>query len=165
MQDTKKTLQTLHCLSVPLTHKLIPLLGQMGEQLMCKTNPNSDLVKKQLSQVRDLWQTLKQTAANQTKALGGARNLHEFNRKVERLEAWIKEKVDSHISPLMCYTNYLSALHSLTLTLLCSLALPFQLATFSPCSLMRLLWGQQYRLQISMHRIEKYTGLDGIWFV
>lgn len=65
----------------------------MGEQLICKLNPTSDLVKKQLSQLRDQWQTLKQTAANQTKALGGAKNLQEFNKKVDKLEAWIKEKV------------------------------------------------------------------------
>lgn len=65
----------------------------MGEQLICKLNPTSDLVKKQLSQLRDQWQTLKQTAANQMRALGGAKNLQEFNKKVDKLEAWIKEKV------------------------------------------------------------------------
>ncbi|XP_056326642.1 uncharacterized protein LOC130239459 isoform X2 [Danio aesculapii] len=67
-------------------------LNQMGEQLMCKLNPTSDLVKKQLAQIRDQWNALKLTAANQMKAMGGAKNLQEFNRKVERLEAWIKEK-------------------------------------------------------------------------
>uniref|UniRef100_A0A3Q4N410 Si:ch1073-268j14.1 n=1 Tax=Neolamprologus brichardi TaxID=32507 RepID=A0A3Q4N410_NEOBR len=44
-------------------------LNQMGEQLICKLNPTSDLVKKQLSQLRDQWQTLKQMAANQMRAL------------------------------------------------------------------------------------------------
>lgn len=65
----------------------------MGEQLICKMNPTSELVKKQLSQLRDQWQTLKQTAANQTRALGGAKILQEFNKKVDKLEAWMKEKV------------------------------------------------------------------------
>lgn len=60
---------------------------------MCKLNPTSDLVKKQLAQIRDQWNTLKQTAANQIKAMGGAKTLQEFNKKVDRLEAWIKEKV------------------------------------------------------------------------
>lgn len=69
------------------------LFQKMGEQLICKLNPTSDLVKKQLSQLRDQWHTLKQTAANQTRALGGAKNLQEFNKKVDKLEAWIKEKV------------------------------------------------------------------------
>ncbi|KAJ8361429.1 hypothetical protein SKAU_G00179540 [Synaphobranchus kaupii] len=67
-------------------------LNQMGEQLLCKLNPAADQVRKQLGQLRDQWQTLKQAAASQSKALGGARNLQEFNRKVDRLEAWIKEK-------------------------------------------------------------------------
>lgn len=73
----------------------------MGEQLICKLNPTSDLVKKQLSQLRDQWQTLKQTASNQTRALGGAKNLQEFNKKVEKLEAWIKKKVKTQNAPLM----------------------------------------------------------------
>ncbi|KAA0718307.1 hypothetical protein E1301_Tti017292 [Triplophysa tibetana] len=64
----------------------------MGEQLMCKVNPTSDLVKKRLAQLRDQWSTLKQTTANQIKAMGGAKSLQEFNVKVDRLEAWIKEK-------------------------------------------------------------------------
>lgn len=68
----------------------------MGEQLICKFNPKSDLVKKQLSQLRDQWQTLKQTAANQTRGLGGAKNLQEFNKKVDKLEAWMKEKVKKY---------------------------------------------------------------------
>ncbi|XP_058651865.1 uncharacterized protein LOC131552243 isoform X3 [Onychostoma macrolepis] len=67
-------------------------LNQMGEQLMCKLNPTSDLVKKQLAQIRDQWNALKQTAANQIKAMGGAKTLQEFNKKVDCLEAWIKEK-------------------------------------------------------------------------
>ncbi|XP_016389689.1 spectrin alpha chain-like, partial [Sinocyclocheilus rhinocerous] len=67
-------------------------LNQMGEQLMCKLNPTSDLLKKQLAQIRDQWNALKQTAANQIKAMGGAKTLQEFNKKVDRLEAWIKEK-------------------------------------------------------------------------
>lgn len=68
-------------------------LSKMGEQLICKTNPTSDLVRKQLSHLKDQWQTLKQTAANQKRALGGAKSLQEFNKKVDKLEAWIKEKV------------------------------------------------------------------------
>lgn len=67
--------------------------SKMGEQLICKTNPTSDLVRKQLSHLKDQWQTLKQTAANQKRALGGAKSLQEFNKKVDKLEAWIKEKV------------------------------------------------------------------------
>ncbi|XP_042078820.1 spectrin beta chain, non-erythrocytic 5 isoform X6 [Haplochromis burtoni] len=78
-------------------------LNQMGEQLICKRNPTSDLVKKQLSQLRDQWQTLKQMAANQMRALGGAKNLQEFNKKVDKLEAWIKEKQEEE----QCLVNVL----------------------------------------------------------
>lgn len=78
----------------------------MGEQLICKLNPTSDLVKKQLSQLRDQWQTLKQMAANQMRALGGAKNLQEFNKKVDKLEAWIKEKVRNISVFLSFYTTY-----------------------------------------------------------
>ncbi|XP_031434785.1 spectrin beta chain, non-erythrocytic 5 isoform X6 [Clupea harengus] len=97
LTDWEEVSQTLQRDLKDFENTLIQL-NQMGEQLMCKTNPTSDLVKKQLSQVRDQWQTLKQTAANQTKALGGARNLHEFNRKVDRLEAWIKDKQEEEQS-------------------------------------------------------------------
>lgn len=65
----------------------------MGDQLICKLNPMSDIVKKQLSGLRDQWQTLKQMAANQTRTLDGVKSLQDFNNKVEKLEAWIKEKV------------------------------------------------------------------------
>lgn len=65
----------------------------MGEQLICKLNPASDVVKKQLSQLSAQWQTLKHMAADQTRTLDGATGLQDFNKKVEKLEAWIKEKV------------------------------------------------------------------------
>ncbi|KAL0178639.1 hypothetical protein M9458_027533 [Cirrhinus mrigala] len=49
----------------------------MGDQLMCKLNPTSDLI-------RDQWNALKLTAANQIKAMGGAKTLQEFNKKVDQ---------------------------------------------------------------------------------
>ncbi|XP_029306060.1 uncharacterized protein mymx [Cottoperca gobio] len=91
LQDWEEASQTLQRDLRDFENTLIQL-NQMGEQLICRLNPTSDLVKKQLSQLRDMWQTLKQTAANQTRALGGAKNLQEFNKKVDKLEAWIKDK-------------------------------------------------------------------------
>ncbi|XP_061545831.1 uncharacterized protein LOC133409602 isoform X2 [Phycodurus eques] len=67
-------------------------LNQTGDQLICKLNPTSDLVKNQLSQLKDQWNILKQTAASQSRVLGGSKNLQEFNKKVDKLETWIKEK-------------------------------------------------------------------------
>ncbi|XP_018535754.1 uncharacterized protein LOC108885782 isoform X3 [Lates calcarifer] len=97
LQDWEEASQTLQRDLKDFENTLIQL-NQMGEQLICKLNPTSDLVKKQLSQLRDQWQTLKQMAANQTRALGGAKNLQEFNKKVDRLEAWIKEKQEEEQS-------------------------------------------------------------------
>nr|XP_046257832.1 uncharacterized protein LOC124065941 isoform X2 [Scatophagus argus] len=91
LQDWEEASQTLQRDLKDFENTLIQL-NQMGEQLICKLNPTSDLVKKQLSQLRDQWHTLKQTAANQMRALGGVKNLQEFNKKVDKLEAWIKEK-------------------------------------------------------------------------
>ncbi|XP_040905883.1 spectrin beta chain, non-erythrocytic 5 isoform X7 [Toxotes jaculatrix] len=97
LQDWEEASQTLQRDLKDFENTLIQL-NQMGEQLVCKLNPTSDLVKKQLSQLREQWQTLKQTAANQTRALGGAKNLQEFNKKVDKLEAWIKEKQEEEQS-------------------------------------------------------------------
>ncbi|XP_034754197.1 uncharacterized protein LOC117960420 isoform X5 [Etheostoma cragini] len=97
LQDWEEASQTLQRDLKDFENTLIQL-NQMGEQLICKLNPTSDLVKKQLSQLRDQWQALKHTAANQTRALGGARNLQEFNKKVDKLEAWIKEKQEEEQS-------------------------------------------------------------------
>ncbi|XP_058880920.1 spectrin beta chain, non-erythrocytic 1-like isoform X8 [Acipenser ruthenus] len=92
LQDWEQVSQTLQR-DLKDFEKTMIQLNQMGEQLICKQNPTSDTVRKQLSQLKDQWQTLKQTAANQSKALGGARNLQEFNRKVDKLESWLKGKV------------------------------------------------------------------------
>ena len=70
----------------------------MGEHLMCKLNPMSDAVKKQLGQLGDQWQSLTQVAASQTQSLDGAKSLQDFNNKVEKLEAWIKDKVDTIVA-------------------------------------------------------------------
>nr|XP_054605795.1 uncharacterized protein LOC107375418 isoform X3 [Nothobranchius furzeri] len=91
LQDWDEASQTLQRDLKDFENTFIQL-NQMGEQLICRLNPTSDLVKKQLSQLKDQWQTLKQTATNQTRALGGAKSLRDFNRKADKLEAWVKEK-------------------------------------------------------------------------
>nr|XP_015218108.1 PREDICTED: uncharacterized protein LOC107079339 isoform X3 [Lepisosteus oculatus] len=91
LQDWEEVAQTLQRDLKDFENTLIQL-NQMGEQLICRQNPTADQVKKQLSQLKDQWQLLRQTAGNQSKALSGARNLQEFNRKVDKLEVWIKAK-------------------------------------------------------------------------
>ncbi|PWA25675.1 hypothetical protein CCH79_00001440, partial [Gambusia affinis] len=96
LHDWEEASQTLHRDLKDFENTLIQL-NQLGEQLICKLNPMSDLVKKQLSQLREQWQTLKQMAANQTHALGGARSLQEFNRKKEEEQCLVSvlgENVD-----------------------------------------------------------------------
>lgn len=66
---------------------------QMGEQLMCGPSPGAEAVRRQLLALREQWQLLRQTAANQSRALGGLRSLQDFGRKAERLEAWMRSKV------------------------------------------------------------------------
>ncbi|XP_035981767.1 spectrin beta chain, non-erythrocytic 1 isoform X7 [Fundulus heteroclitus] len=99
LQDWEEASQTLQRDLKDFENTLIQL-NQLGEQLICKLNPTSELVKKQLSHLLDQWQNLKQMAANQTRALGGARSLQEFNQKVDKLEAWIKEKKEEEQSLL-----------------------------------------------------------------
>eukprot|EP00075_Anas_platyrhynchos_P020550 XP_027309803.1 spectrin beta chain, non-erythrocytic 5-like [Anas platyrhynchos] len=67
-------------------------LSQMGEQLAGRPSPGGEAVRRQLQALREQWQLLKQTAASQSRALGGLRSLQDFSRKAESLEAWIRSK-------------------------------------------------------------------------
>ncbi|XP_039914595.1 spectrin beta chain, non-erythrocytic 2-like isoform X2 [Hirundo rustica] len=91
LQDWEEVAQTLQRDMKDFENTLIKL-NQMGEQLMWRASPSAEAVRRQLLALQDQWQLLKQTAASQSKALGGLRSLQDFNRKAERLEAWIKHK-------------------------------------------------------------------------
>ncbi|XP_042645744.1 uncharacterized protein LOC116962188 isoform X2 [Tyto alba] len=91
LQDWEEVAQTLQRDMKDFENTLIKL-NQMGEQLMWRASPSAEVVRRQLMALRDQWQLLKQTAASQSKALGGLRSLQDFNRKAERLEAWIRHK-------------------------------------------------------------------------
>ncbi|KAM4787626.1 uncharacterized protein ACIQIH_005516 isoform 4-T4 [Cyanocitta cristata] len=91
LQDWEEVAQTLQRDMKDFENTLIKL-NQMGEQLMWRANPSAEAVRRQLLALQDQWQLLKQTAASQSKALGGLRSLQDFNRKAEQLEAWIKHK-------------------------------------------------------------------------
>lgn len=104
MKDFENTLIKLNQVSSPPTpsshsgaqHRwplVLTVALQMGEQLMCGPSPGTDAVRRQLLALQEQWQLLKQTAANQSRALGGLRSLQDFGRKAERLEAWIRSKV------------------------------------------------------------------------
>ncbi|KAI1240668.1 hypothetical protein IHE44_0009104 [Lamprotornis superbus] len=91
LQDWEEVAQTLQRDMKDFENTLIKL-NQMGEQLMWRSSPSAEAVRRQLLALQDQWQLLKQTAASQSKALGGLRSLQDFNRKAEQLEAWIKHK-------------------------------------------------------------------------
>ncbi|KAK4823904.1 hypothetical protein QYF61_008117 [Mycteria americana] len=91
LQNWEEVAQTLQRDMKDFENRLIKL-NQMGEQLMWRVSPSAEGVRRQLLALRDQWQLLKQTAASQSKALGGLRSLQDFNRKAERLEAWIRHK-------------------------------------------------------------------------
>ncbi|XP_027743478.1 spectrin beta chain, non-erythrocytic 2-like isoform X2 [Empidonax traillii] len=91
LQDWEEVAQTLQRDMKDFENTLIKL-NQMGEQLMWQASPSAEAVRRQLLALQSQWQLLKQTAASQSKALGGLRSLQDFNRKAERLEAWIKNK-------------------------------------------------------------------------
>ncbi|XP_067420832.1 uncharacterized protein [Emydura macquarii macquarii] len=96
IQDWERVAQTLQRDMKDFENTLIKL-NQMGEQLMGRPSPSVETVRRQLLALREQWQLLKQTAANQSKALGGLRNLQEFNRRAEQLEAWIRQKEEKPV--------------------------------------------------------------------
>ncbi|XP_010705206.1 spectrin beta chain, non-erythrocytic 5-like isoform X2 [Meleagris gallopavo] len=91
LQDWEQAAQTLQREMKDFENTLIKL-NQMGEQLMCGPSPSAEVVRRQLLALREQWQLLRQTAANQSRALGGLRSLQDFGRKAERLEAWMRSK-------------------------------------------------------------------------
>ncbi|KAM6084870.1 uncharacterized protein LJ206_006794 [Theristicus caerulescens] len=70
LQDWEEVAQTLQRDMKDFENTLIKL-NQMGEQLMWRASPSAEGVRRQLLALRDQWQLLKQTAASQSKALGG----------------------------------------------------------------------------------------------
>ncbi|XP_037751426.1 uncharacterized protein LOC114022359 isoform X2 [Chelonia mydas] len=96
IQDWERVAQTLQRDMKDFENTLIKL-NQMGEQLMSRPSPSGETVRRQLLALKEQWQLLKQTAGNQSKALGGLRNLQEFNRRAERLEAWIRQKEEKPV--------------------------------------------------------------------
>ncbi|XP_050172874.1 spectrin beta chain, non-erythrocytic 5-like isoform X2 [Myiozetetes cayanensis] len=100
LQDLEEVAQTLQRDMKDFENTLIKL-NQMGEQLMWQASPSAEAVRRQLLALQDQWQLLKQTAASQSKALGGLRSLQDFNRKAERLEAWIKSKEEKPSLPAL----------------------------------------------------------------
>ncbi|CAH2256517.1 spectrin beta chain, non-erythrocytic 5-like isoform X4 [Pelobates cultripes] len=81
-------------------------LSQIGEHISKGHTTSSSSLQAQLQCLRDQWQLLKQTAANQSKAIGGAKTLQEFNKKADELEIWMREKEEKPSLPLLLDENF-----------------------------------------------------------
>lgn len=73
-------------------------LNQMSDHLSRSETPGAANIRSQLQSLKNQWQLLKNTAANQSKLVGGANTLQEFNKKADELEMWMREKEE--IPPL-----------------------------------------------------------------
>ncbi|MEE6514042.1 hypothetical protein FKM82_021968 [Ascaphus truei] len=62
------------------------------EDHLTRSKSSTESTRTQLYTLKDQWQLLKQTATNQSKALGGGVALQEFNKKADELEMWMREK-------------------------------------------------------------------------
>ncbi|XP_044129033.1 spectrin beta chain, non-erythrocytic 5-like [Bufo gargarizans] len=80
----------------PDTEKLNQKIEQVDDQV--SRTPSAASVHPQLQTLKDQWHLLKQAAANQGCAVGGATTLLEFNKKADELEMWMREKEE--IPPL-----------------------------------------------------------------
>ncbi|KAM8947286.1 uncharacterized protein RCH25_050421 [Pelodytes ibericus] len=76
-------------------------LNQIGEHFLKIQAPNAPSLRVQLQSLRDQWQLLKQTATNQSKAMGSAKTLQEFNKKADELEIWMREKEEAPPLPVL----------------------------------------------------------------
>ncbi|XP_061480822.1 spectrin beta chain, non-erythrocytic 1-like isoform X5 [Rhineura floridana] len=103
IQEWERVAQTLQRDMKDFENTMIKL-NQMGEQLTAQPNPSAEIVRR-LQTLREQWQLLKQTAANQSKAVGGLRNLQEFNQKAEQLEAWIRQKEEKPLLTALLQEN------------------------------------------------------------
>ncbi|XP_066474712.1 spectrin beta chain, non-erythrocytic 2-like isoform X2 [Tiliqua scincoides] len=104
IQEWERGTQTLQRDMKDFENTMIKL-NQMGEQLMVQPNPSAEMVSRQLQTLQEQWQLLKQMAANQSKAVGGLRNLQEFNQKAEQLEAWIRQKEEKPLIAALLQEN------------------------------------------------------------
>ncbi|XP_040286760.1 spectrin alpha chain, non-erythrocytic 1-like isoform X2 [Bufo bufo] len=80
----------------PDTEKLNQKIEQVDDPV--SRTPSAASVHPQLQTLRDQWHLLKQAAANQGCAVGGATTVLEFNKKADELEMWMREKEE--IPPL-----------------------------------------------------------------
>ncbi|XP_063300219.1 uncharacterized protein LOC134587626 [Pelobates fuscus] len=105
LQDWEQETQTIEK-DIRDFEDTIMKLSQIGEHISKGHTTSSSSLRAQLQCLRDQWQLLKQTAANQSKAMGGAKTLQEFNKKADELEIWMREKEEKPSLPLLLDENF-----------------------------------------------------------
>ncbi|XP_075454935.1 spectrin beta chain, non-erythrocytic 5-like isoform X4 [Ascaphus truei] len=90
LRDRYQASQTLQR-DVQGSESTLVKLSQMEDHLT-RSQSSTESTRTQLYTLKDQWQLLKQTATNQSKALGGGVALQEFNKKADELEMWMREK-------------------------------------------------------------------------
>lgn len=64
-----------------------------GEMLLAKKHKSSREIRSQLEYLVGAWRNLMQESNNRGRGLEEAQDILEFNNQVEKIEAWIRDKV------------------------------------------------------------------------
>lgn len=65
--------------------------------LLTKKHKASREIRAQLEQLMTAWRSLLQESNNRGRGLEEAQDILEFNNQVDKIEAWIRDKVNSFI--------------------------------------------------------------------
>ncbi len=69
---------------------------QKGEVLLTKKHESSPEIARRVDQLMRRWNELLRASAERGKGLEEAKDLLKFNEEVDKVEAWIREKVRTH---------------------------------------------------------------------
>lgn len=78
---------------------------QAGDTLVAKQHPESAQIKKETNNLLKQWRDLLAAAQNRAKVLEEARDILEFNSQVEKVEAWMRDKVYFSSNVVVMVTN------------------------------------------------------------
>lgn len=72
----------------------------LGEVLLRKKHKASREIRVQLEQLMNSWQNLLTESNNRGRGLEEAQDILEFNNQVDKIEAWIRDKVQYNLLAL-----------------------------------------------------------------
>lgn len=73
-----------------------------GERLLAKKHKASREIRAQLESLLNAWHNLLQESNNRGRGLEEAQDILEFNNQVEKIEAWIRDKVSNCWGEIIC---------------------------------------------------------------